>query len=161
PAFAELGPEGRRLEQQLRAVAKGKIRIIGPNCLGVIHPPSNLNASFAADMARPGNVALLSQSGAICTSILDWARLAHVGFSSFVSVGAMLDVDFADLIDYFADDPNTRSIILYMESVGNVRKFLSAARAASRVKQIIVVKAGRHEAGAKAAASHTGALAGS
>src|SRR5262245_16095253 len=158
--FAEPGAQGRALEQQIREVAKGKIRIIGPNCLGVIHPPSNLNASFAADMAPAGNVALLSQSGAICTSILDWARTAHVGFSTFVSVGSMLDVDFADLIDYFADDPQTRSIILYMESIGDVRKFLSAARGASRAKQIIVVKSGRHEAGARAAASHTGALAG-
>src|SRR5207248_2498019 len=141
--------------------ARGKLRVIGPNCLGVIHPPSRLNASFAADMPQPGNVALLSQSGAICTSILDWAREAHVGFSSFVSVGAMIDVDFADLIDYFGDDPATRALILYMESIGDVRKFLSAARAVARTKQVIVVKAGRHEAGARAAASHTGALAGS
>jgi acetyltransferase len=158
--FSELGEEGGALEGRIRAVARGKMRIIGPNCLGVIHPPTNLNASFAASMARPGKVALLSQSGAICTSILDWAQQAHVGFSSFVSVGAMLDVDFADLIDYFADDPATRSIILYMESIGDVRKFLSAARSASRAKHVIVVKAGRHEAGARAAASHTGALAG-
>jgi acetyltransferase len=159
--FSELGEAGRDLERQVRDVARGKMRVIGPNCLGVIHPPSHLNASFAADMAQPGQVALLSQSGAICTSILDWARESHVGFSSFVSVGAMVDVDFADLIDYFADDPLTRSIILYMESIGDVRKFLSAARGAARTKQIIVVKSGRHEAGARAAASHTGALAGS
>jgi acetyltransferase len=158
--FSELGEQGRALERQIRDVAHGKMRIIGPNCLGVIHPPSNLNASFAADMARPGRVALLSQSGAICTAILDWAIEAHVGFSSFVSVGAMLDVDFADLVDYFADDPQTRSIILYMESIGDVRKFLSAARSVSRAKTVIVLKAGRHEAAAKAAASHTGALAG-
>ncbi len=158
--FSELGAEGRALEKKVRDLAHGKMRIIGPNCLGVIHPPSNLNASFAATMARPGSVALLSQSGAICTSILDWARESHVGFSTFVSVGAMIDVDFADLIDYFADDPATRSIILYMESIGDVRKFLSAARAVARTKHVIVVKAGRHEAGARAAASHTGALAG-
>jgi acetyltransferase len=159
--FAELGEPGRALERRIRETAHGKIRIIGPNCLGVIHPPSNLNASFAASMARSGNVALLSQSGAICTSILDWAEETHVGFSSFVSVGSMLDVDFADLIDYFADDPHTRSIILYMESIGDVRKFMTAARSASRTRQVIVVKSGRHEAGARAAASHTGALAGS
>ncbi len=159
--FSELGAEGRRLEQEIREIARGRMRIIGPNCLGVIHPPSNLNASFAATMAAPGKVALLSQSGAICTSILDWAKTRHIGFSSFVSVGSMLDVDFADLMDYFADDENTRSIILYMESIGNVRKFLSAARSVSRTKQVIVVKSGRHEAGARAAASHTGALAGS
>ncbi len=158
--FSELGSEGRALEKQIRDIARGKMRIIGPNCLGVIHPPSHLNASFAADMAQPGQVALLSQSGAICTSILDWARESRVGFSTFVSVGAMLDVDFADLIDYFGDDPHTRSIILYMESIGDVRKFLSAARSTSRTKQVIVVKSGRHEAGARAAASHTGALAG-
>ncbi len=158
--FSELGAAGRALEAEIRATARGKMRIIGPNCLGLIHPPSNLNASFAATMARPGKVVLLSQSGAICTSILDWATEKHIGFSSFVSVGAMLDVDFADLIDYFADEPNTRSIILYMESIGDVRKFLSAARSVSRTKQVIVVKSGRHEAGARAAASHTGALAG-
>ncbi len=158
--FSELGADGRKLEAEVRDLAMGRLRIIGPNCLGVIHPPGNLNASFAASMARPGRVALLSQSGAICTAILDWARAKHIGFSSFVSVGAMLDVDFADLLDYFADDPQTRSIILYMESIGDVRKFLSAARAVSRTKQVIVVKSGRHEAGARAAASHTGALAG-
>src|SRR5262249_7120081 len=158
--FSELGAEGKALQQQIKEIAKGKMRMIGPNCLGVIHPPSGLNASFAASMARRGHVALLSQSGAICTSILDWARETHVGFSSFVSVGTMLDVDFADLIDYFGDDPGTRSIILYMESIGDVRKFLSAARAAARTKPIIVIKSGRHEAGARAAASHTGALAG-
>ncbi|HEY7156515.1 MAG TPA: acetate--CoA ligase family protein, partial [Gemmataceae bacterium] len=158
--FAELGADGRKLEDEIRTSARGKMRIVGPNCLGIIHPPSNLNASFAASMAAPGQVALLSQSGAICTAILDWARQARVGFSSFVSVGSMLDVDFADLIDHFADDPVTRSIVLYMESIGDVRKFLSAARSASRAKHLIVVKAGRHEAGARAAASHTGALAG-
>jgi acetyltransferase len=157
--FSEMGEKGRALEREVRA-ARGKMRLIGPNCLGVIHPPSGLNASFAAGMARPGKIALLSQSGAICTSILDWAEQAHVGFSSFVSVGSMLDVDFADLIDYFADDPATRSIILYMESAGDVRKFLSAARSAARARHLIVVKSGRHEAGAKAAASHTGSLAG-
>jgi acetyltransferase len=159
--FAELGAEGRKLEDEIRGIAGGKIRIVGPNCLGIIHPPSNLNASFAASMAAPGKVALLSQSGAICTAILDWARQAHVGFSSFVSVGSMLDVDFADLIDHFGDDPATQSIVLYVESIGHVRKFLSAARSVSRTKPVIVVKAGRHEAGARAAASHTGALAGS
>src|SRR6202035_2942037 len=99
--------------------------------------------------------------GAICTSILDWALERHIGFSSFVSVGAMLDVDFADLLDFFGDDPGTKAIILYMESIGDVRKFLSAARSVSRAKHVIVVKSGRHEAGARAAASHTGALAGS
>jgi acetyltransferase len=159
--FSELGPAGRALEDEIRSIARGRMRLIGPNCLGVLHPPGGLNASFAACMARPGKVALLSQSGAICTSVLDWAREANVGFSAFVSVGSMIDVDFADLLDYFGDDPPTRSIILYMESLGDVRKFLSAARSVARAKPVIVVKAGRHEAGARAAASHTGALAGS
>ncbi|MCI0640370.1 MAG: bifunctional acetate--CoA ligase family protein/GNAT family N-acetyltransferase [Gemmataceae bacterium] len=159
--FSELGEKGRELEKQIKDTAHGKMRLIGPNCLGIIHPPSNLNASFASSMARPGRVALLSQSGAICTAILDWAREKSIGFSTFVSVGTMADVDFADLLDYFGDDPNTRSIVLYMESVGDVRKFFSAARAVARTKQVIVVKSGRHEAGARAAASHTGALAGS
>lgn len=159
--FSELGEQGKALEKQIRDIAHGKMRIVGPNCLGIIHPSSGLNASFASSMASPGRVALLSQSGAICTSILDWARERNVGFSSFVSVGTMLDVDFADLIDYFGDDPHTRSIVLYMESVGDVKKFVSAARAVARSKHVIVVKSGRHEAGAKAAASHTGAMAGS
>ena len=159
--FSELGEKGRALEKQIREIALGKMRIVGPNCLGIIHPPSGLNASFASSMARQGRVAFLSQSGAICTAILDWARERNIGFSSFVSVGSMLDIDFADLVDYFGDDPNTHSILLYMESVGDVRKFVSAARAVARSKHVILVKAGRHEAGAKAAASHTGALAGS
>ncbi len=159
--FSELGTEGRALEEKIREIALGKMRIIGPNCLGIIHPPTGLNASFASAMAQPGRIALLSQSGAICTSILDWARERNIGFSTFVSVGTMLDVDFADLIDHFSDDSNTRSIVLYMESVGDVRRFISAARSAARSKHVILVKAGRHEAGAKAAASHTGALAGS
>ena len=158
--FAELGESGRALEKQILELARGKLRIIGPNCLGIIHPSVGLNASFAAASPAAGHIALLSQSGAICTSVLDWALERNVGFSAFVSVGSMLDVDFGDLIDYFGEDPNTRSIILYMESMGDVRTFLSAARAIARVKPIVVVKAGRHEAGARAAASHTGALAG-
>jgi acetyltransferase len=159
--FSELGEEGRALEAQIRATAHGRMRLIGPNCLGVIRPPSGLNASFAADMALPGKLALLSQSGAICTSILDWANEKHIGFSAFVSVGAMADVDFADLLDYFGDDAATQSIILYMESIGDVRRFLSAARNVARAKTVIAIKSGRTEAAAKAAASHTGALAGS
>ncbi|HEY8504209.1 MAG TPA: bifunctional acetate--CoA ligase family protein/GNAT family N-acetyltransferase [Gemmataceae bacterium] len=159
--FSELGREGKALEGQVREAAAGRLRILGPNCLGVIHPPHNLNASFAASMARPGKVALLSQSGAICTAILDWADRRNIGFSSFVSVGSMLDVDFADLIDYFGDDPHTSSILIYMESIGDVRSFLSAARAVARQKPVIVVKSGRSEVAARAAASHTGALAGS
>ncbi len=159
--FSELGAEGRALEEKIRAAAAGRLRIVGPNCLGVLHPPSGLNASFAAGMAKPGQVVFLSQSGALCTSILDWANDKNVGFRSFVSVGSTLDVDFADLLDYFGDDPGARAIILYIESIRDVRKFLSAARNVARAKQVIVIKSGRHEAGARAAASHTGALAGS
>ena len=158
--FAELGAEGRALERKILDISRGRLRIIGPNCLGVIHPPFGFNASFAASMPAEGQIALLSQSGAICTSILDWAQEKGIGFSAFVSVGSMIDVQFGDLIDYFGEDPRTKSIIVYMESIGDVRKFLSAARAVARTKPIIVVKSGRHEAGARAAASHTGALAG-
>jgi acetyltransferase len=157
--FSELGEEGRALERQLRETARGHLRLVGPNCLGVLHPPSGLNASFAPAMPRPGHIALLSQSGAICTAILDWAIDTHVGFSSFVSAGTRIDVDFADLIDYFGDDPQTHSIIVYLEAIGDVRKFLSAARAVARTKTIIVVKAGRHAGAARTSASHTGALA--
>lgn len=159
--FSELGEQGRALERQVASITKGRLRIIGPNCLGVICPGVGLNASFASSTPRAGHLALLSQSGAICTSILDWAQEVNIGFSNFVSVGSMVDVDFGDLLDYFGEDPNTRSIILYMESIGNVRKFLSAARAVARNKPIVVIKSGRHEAGARAAASHTGAMAGS
>jgi acetyltransferase len=159
--FSESGPAGKALERQLRDADLGRMRLLGPGSLGVLHPPTGLNASCANGMARPGHLAFFSQSGALCSAILDWARQAYVGFSTVLSVGTTVDVGFADLIDYFGDDPATRSIILYMESIGNVRTFLSAARNVARSKQIIVVKAGRHEAGARAAASHTGALAGS
>ncbi len=137
------------------------MRLIGPNCLGVMRPFAGLNATFAAEMARPGNVAFLSQSGALCTAILDWSLREHVGFSAFVSIGSMLDVGWGDLIDYLGDDPQTRCIVMYMESIGDARAFLSAAREVALTKPIIVLKAGRTEAAAKAAASHTGALAGS
>ncbi len=158
--FSERGAQGRALEQEVGRLARGRMRVLGPGSFGLLHPPGGLNASLAAGMARPGHVALLSQSGAIGSSILDWAREAYVGFSAFVGVGTMLDVDFADLLDYFADDPQTHSVLLYLESLGDVRKFLSAARPVARTKPVIVVKAGRHEAGARAAAAHTGALAG-
>jgi acetyltransferase len=137
------------------------MRIIGPNCLGVMSPLSGLNATFATTIARPGNVALVSQSGAICTAILDWSLREQVGFSAFLSIGSMLDVGWGDLIEYLGDDPRTRSIVIYMESVGDARAFLSAAREVALSKPIIVIKAGRSEAAAKAAASHTGALSGS
>jgi acetyltransferase len=160
--FREVGPTGVEFERQLVA-ARGDspLRIIGPNCLGVMSPRTGLNATFAAGMSRPGNVGFISQSGALLTAILDWSALENVGFSAVVSLGSMLDVGWGDWIDYLGDDPNTTSIIVYMESVGDARAFLSAARAVALRKPIIVLKAGRTEAAAKAAASHTGALAGS
>lgn len=160
--FRESGTVGRNLEEAVRSEAAnyGGLRIVGPNCLGVLVPRLRFNASFAAGMPEPGRVALLSQSGALCTAILDWAIDQRIGFSAFVSAGNMLDVGMADLIDYFAADPNTESLILYIESLTNAREFLSAARAFSRKKPIVAFKAGRFTESAQAAASHTGALAG-
>lgn len=159
--FKEIGEKGKALEEQIRNIAKGKLRIIGPNCLGVMNPRVGLNATFASTIARPGNLGFISQSGALCTAILDWSFKENVGFSAFVSIGSMLDVDWGDLIYYLGDDPYTRSIVIYMESIGNARSFLSAAREVALTKPIIVIKAGQTEAAAKASASHTGALAGS
>ncbi len=160
--FKESGAAGTELERQIFLEAsRGKMRIIGPNCLGVMSPITGLNATFATTMARPGNVAFVSQSGALCTAVLDWSLREIVGFSAFVSIGSMVDVGWGDLIDYLGDDPRTRSIILYMESVGNARAFISAAREVALTKPIIAIKAGRTEAAARAATSHTGALAGS
>jgi acetyltransferase len=160
--FKEHGEHGKELERQIRERIEGtRLRIIGPNCLGVMNPLSGLNATFAQSMARPGNVAFISQSGALCTAVLDWSQREMVGYSAFVSIGSMLDVDWGDLIDYLGNDPRTHSIVMYMESVGNARSFLSAAREVSLTKPIIVIKAGRTEAAAVAAASHTGALTGS
>jgi acetyltransferase len=160
--FKEHGEQGKELERQILEHIQGTgLRLIGPNCLGVMNPVSGLNATFASTIARPGNVGFISQSGALCTAILDWAQKEMVGFSAFVSVGSMLDVDWGDLIDYLGSDTRTQSIIMYMESVGDARSFLSAAREVSLNKPIIVIKAGRTEAAALAAASHTGALTGS
>ncbi len=160
--FKEIGPDGVELERQLLENArKYKMRIVGPNCLGVMSPVSGLNATFAAGMARKGNVAFISQSGALCTSVLDWSFKENVGFSHFVSVGSMLDVDWGDLIYYLGDDPHTESIVMYMESIGDARSFLSAAREVSMTKPIIIIKPGRTEGAARAAASHTGSLTGS
>jgi acetyltransferase len=160
--FKELGAPGIELERQILLEArKTGMRIIGPNCLGVMSPTTGLNATFARDMARVGNLAFISQSGALLTAILDWSFREQVGFSGFVSTGSMLDVGWGDLIDYFGSDPRTRAILLYMESIGDARSFLSAAREVALSKPIIVIKAGRSEAAAKAASSHTGALAGS
>jgi len=160
--FRETGAAGRELERQVLETARaGNLRIIGPNCLGIMSPLSGLNATFAGSMAARGNVAFLSQSGALCTAMLDWSEREMVGFSAFFSVGAMVDVGWGDLIHYLGDDPNTKSIVLYMETIGDARSFLSAAREVALTKPIIVIKAGRTEAAAKAAASHTGSLAGS
>ncbi len=160
--FREVGPEGLAIEQSALAEArKGKIRIIGPNCLGVMSPTTGLNATFANAMARPGSVGFISQSGALCTAILDWSLKEAVGFSAFISIGSMADVGWGDLIQYLGDDPRTHSIMLYIESIGDARAFLSAAREVALTKPIIVIKAGRTEAAAKAAASHTGTLVGS
>jgi acetyltransferase len=159
--FKEIGPEGIELERRILEIAKGKMRIIGPNCLGVMNPHTGLNATFGSKMARPGNLGFISQSGAFCTAVLDWSLPENVGFSAFVSIGSMLDVNWGDLIYYLGDDPNTKSIVIYMESIGDARSFLSAAREVALTKPIIVIKAGQTEAAAKAAASHTGSLTGS
>jgi acetyltransferase len=160
--FKETGPAGVELERQLLAHARrGNLRLVGPNCLGIMNPISGVNATFAAGIARRGNVAFVSQSGALCTAVLDWSLREEVGFSAFVSIGSMLDVGWGDLISYFGDDPNTKSIVIYMETIGDARSFLSAAREVALTKPIIVIKPGRTEGAAKAAASHTGSLTGS
>ena len=160
--FKEIGPEGAALETQiLEHARRGKMRVIGPNCLGVMNPLTGLNATFATACANPGNVAFISQSGALCTSVLDWSLKEHVGFSAFVSIGSMLDVDWGDLIYHLGDDPHTNSIVIYMETIGDARSFMSAAREVALAKPIIVIKPGRTEGAARAAASHTGSLTGS
>ncbi len=160
--FKEHGEHGLELERQIAERIHGApLRVLGPNCLGVMNPITGLNATFSQQIARPGNVAFISQSGALCTAILDWSQREMVGFSAFVSVGSMLDIGWGDLIDYLGNDTRTHSILIYMESIGDARHFLSAAREVSLHKPIIVIKAGRTEAAAKAAASHTGTLVGS
>ena len=160
--FKEVGPEGVALEKEiLEACRAAKMRFVGPNCLGIMNPGIGLNATFADSIAQPGRVAFISQSGALCTAVLDWSHSENVGFSHFISVGSMLDVGWGDLIDFLGDDPNTDSIVMYMETIGDARAFISAAREVALSKPIIVIKAGRSQAAAKAAASHTGSLAGS
>jgi acetyltransferase len=159
--FRETGPAGADLERRIMEQAAGRVRILGPNCVGVMSPLTGLNATFISSMARPGNVAFLSQSGALGAAILDWSFREGAGFSAFVSIGSMIDVRWSDLIEYLNDDPHTQSILLYMESVGNARAFLSAAREAALTKPVIVIKGGRSEEAARAAHSHTGALTGS
>jgi len=143
------------------AARRHGLRVLGPNGLGLIVPSARLNASFARRMAAPGNLALISQSGAIAAGMIEWAAHRRIGFSAIASIGDAIDIDFGDLLDYFALNRNTRAILIYLESIGEARKFMSAARAAARTKPVIVVKSGRHVQGARAAATHTGALAGS
>lgn len=159
--FREIGEEGVKLEESVKHVqSESDIRILGPNCLGFIRPDIGLNASFLKETPAPGQIAFVSQSGALGSAILNWAVSTKIGFSLFVSLGSMLDIDYGDIIDYLGEDPATRSIIIYMESIGNAKKFMSAARGFARSKPIIVLKAGKYPAGAHAARSHTGALAG-
>lgn len=160
--FGEIGAEGKELENRLLANAKRYgIRLIGPNCLGVMRPSIGLNATFNKGGANIGNLALISQSGALCTAILDWAQINDVGFSSVVSMGSSADVDFGETLDYLVSDPQTQNILLYIEGIRESRRFMSSLRAAARIKPVILIKVGRHEAGSKAAMSHTASLVGS
>jgi len=157
--FAETGPSGAALQQELLESARRYgIRLIGPNCLGIMRPALGLNATFSNDGARPGKLALVSQSGALCTAILDWARPNDVGFSSVVSLGDSVDVDFGEILDFLVSDPQTEAVLLYIEGIRNARRFMSALRAAARLKPVIVIKVGRHDAGKQAALSHTDAM---
>ena len=159
--FGETGPEGRSLERtMLERARKHGVRVLGPNCLGLMRPSLGLDATFAHGGALPGSLGLISQSGAVCTAMLDWARPNRIGFSSVVSLGASVDLDFGELIDYLVEDAKTDHILLYIEGVRDARRFVSALRAAARVKPVILMKVGRHTAGARAAVSHTGAIVG-
>lgn len=159
--FREIGPAGRRLENQIVDIARTfDIRLLGPNCLGLMRPDRGLNATFGKNTAKPGNLALVSQSGAICTAILDWADQNDIGFSTVVSTGISADLDFGDILDYLVTDPATESILLYIEGLHDARRFMSGLRAAARIKPVIVIKVGRHHVGAEASMSHTGALVG-
>ena len=160
--FSEAGPDGAKLERELLENARRYgMRIIGPNCLGIMRPELGLNATFARNNAVPGSLGLVSQSGALCTAMLDWAGSNNVGFSSVVSLGGSSDVDFGEILDYLVCDPKTEHILLYIEGIRDARRFLSGLRAAARVKPVILMKVGRHPAGSRAAVSHTGAMVGS
>jgi succinyl-CoA synthetase alpha subunit/RimJ/RimL family protein N-acetyltransferase len=160
--FKEIGPEGTKLEQAiLEEARRGRMRLIGPNCLGIMRPHQKLNVSFATQIARPGTVGFISQSGALCTAILDWSFQENVGFSAFISIGSMLDVGWGDLIDYLGDDPLTKCIVIDMGSIGDARSFLSAAREVALSKPIIAIKSGPAEAAATARALHLGVSIGS
>lgn len=160
--FREIGDEGKRLEKQItEKCERHGIRMMGPNCLGLIRPDKKLNITFGHNVAKSGNIALVSQSGAICTAILDWAEMNDIGFSAVVSTGIGADLDFGDYLDYLVSDPLTKSILLYIEGISDSRRFMSSLRAAARIKPVIALKVGRHAAGAEASMSHTGALVGS
>ena len=159
--FGELGAEGQRLQQEILGIAhRYSIRIIGPNCLGVIRPSGQLNATFGDGIVKDGSLVLLSQSGAVCTAILDWAKVQDIGFSTVVSMGGAADIDFGEVLDYLATDSKTTGILMYVEGIRDARRFLSGLKAAARLKPVILIKSGRHEAGCKAAMSHTGAMVG-
>ncbi|HEU0186574.1 MAG TPA: CoA-binding protein, partial [Gallionellaceae bacterium] len=160
--FSETGDAGRALERAVLDNARRYgIRLVGPNCLGVMRPALGLNATFNKGSANAGNLAFVSQSGALCTAILDWAQSNDVGFSSVVSMGSSADVDFGEILDYLVSDQQTHSILLYIEGIRNARSFMSSIRAAARAKPVILVKVGRHAAGSRAAMSHTASLVGS
>ena len=160
--FRETGAEGRRLEDQVtQLVRRHGIRLMGPNCLGIIRPDRGLNITFGNNNAQPGSLAFVSQSGAICTAILDWAEKNDIGFSAVVSTGIAADLDFGDYLDFLVSDPATKAILLYIEGINDSRRFMSSLRAAARIKPVIALKVGRHAAGAEASMSHTGALVGS
>src|SRR6266571_374139 len=159
--FSEAGPEGAKLERALLDNARRHgVRIVGPNCLGILRPELGLNATFAHGTALAGSLGLVSQSGAVCAAMVDWAAPNKIGFSSVVSLGASTDIDFGEIVDYLANDPKTEHILLYIEGIRDARRFLSGLRAAARVKPVIVMKVGRHPAGSRAAVSHTGAIVG-
>jgi acetyltransferase len=159
--FGEAGPVGSELERRLIAAARAHgVRLVGPNCLGIMRPDIGLNATFARGDALPGSLGLVSQSGAICTAMLDWARPNGVGFSSVISLGGSADIDFGEIVDYLAADARTEHILLYIEGLRDARRFVSAVRAAARAKPVVVLKAGRHPTGVRAAVSHTGAMVG-
>lgn len=160
--FSEVGARGAALERAMLANARTYgVRVIGPNCLGIMRPAIGLNATFFKGRIKSGNLALVFQSGALCTAILDWAPANDIGFSSVVSMGAASDVDFGDILDYLATDVQTSSILIYVEGIRKARAFMSALRAAARSKPVFVIKVGRHDAGSRAVLSHTGALVGS
>ena len=159
--FSETGPQGARLERALLENARRhRLRVIGPNCLGLMRPEIGLNATFARGASLAGSLGLISQSGAVCTAMLDWAHPNGVGFSSVVSLGGSTDVDFGEIVDFLVNDPKTENILLYIEGIRDARRFVSAMRAAARVKPVILMKVGRHPAGSRAAVSHTGAIVG-